>query len=196
GKDDRLTVPGLGGRFQSGHADLVREGYDVLLVAMGGIAAEAVAAADLLAADNVSAAVLVVASVSPAPVEDLAKALARFRLAFTVEAHSVAGGVGSLVAEVIAEQGIGCRLVRCGVRAAPDGLSGSAAYFHGVHGLSASALAQAVRRALDPSVGGSDRRSPRHPPTVTGAGEGFSSSAPAKPALGPRSPRPKGIAGG
>jgi transketolase len=148
GKDDRLTVPGLAGRFSLGHADLVREGDELLFVTMGSIAPEVVAAAEALAAEDVSAAVLVVASMSPAPVEDLAKVLARFRLAVSVEAHYVAGGVGSLVAEVIAEQGLRCRLVRHGVRSAPDGTSGSTSYHHGAHGLSASLLARTARRAL------------------------------------------------
>ena len=53
---------------------------------------------------------------SPAPLEDLAAALARVPVALTVEAHYATGGLGSLVAEVIAERGLGCRLVRCGVQ--------------------------------------------------------------------------------
>ena len=61
------------------------------------------------------AAWLIVASVSPAPVDDLAGLLARLPVALTVEAHYRVGGVGSLVAEVIAERDLRCRLVRCGV---------------------------------------------------------------------------------
>jgi len=53
-----------------------------------------------------------------------------------------------LVAEVIAEHGIECRLVRCGVKASPDGLSGSQHYLHEVHGLSSTALAGTAIQTL------------------------------------------------
>ena len=69
-------------------------------------------------------------------------------LVLSVEAHYVDGGLGSLVAEVIAEHGLRCRLVRCGVRAAPDGVCGSQAFLHERHGISASALVNNVATAL------------------------------------------------
>ena len=148
GKDDHLEVPGLDGRFRVGRAEQAREGEDVLLVACGSVTPEAVAAADALAAEGLRAGVAVVASVQPAPVDDLAALLARVPVALTVETHAITGGVGSLVAEVIAECGLGCRLVRCGVRTPPDGVSGSQRWLQEAHGLSASALAKAARAAL------------------------------------------------
>ena len=54
----------------------------------------------------------------------------------------------TLVAEVIAERALGTRLVRCGVRTPPDGVSGSQAWMQAAHGLSAPALAEAARAAL------------------------------------------------
>ena len=41
--------------------------------------------------------------------------LGRVRVALTVESHYLVGGVGSLVCEVVAEQRLDCRVVRCGV---------------------------------------------------------------------------------
>jgi transketolase len=148
GKDEKTTIPGLDGRFELGRAELVRDGHDVLLVATGGVTTEAVAAAEQLAARGVSAGVMVVASVSPAPVEDLARALRRFPVVVSVEAHYVVGGLGSLVSEVAAEHGIGCRVVRCGVRTAPGDRSGSQDYMHRLHGLSSEQLVDAALRAL------------------------------------------------
>ena len=46
-------------------------------------------------------------------------AFSDFSLVVTVKAHYVTGGLGSLVAELIAERHFGCELVRCGVRAVP-----------------------------------------------------------------------------
>jgi transketolase len=120
----------------------------VLLVVTGAAAREANAAADLLAARGVRAGLMVVASLQPAPVDDLAEALAQVQLVLTVEAHYASGGLGSLVAEVSAERGLPCRVVRCAVRAQPDGRSGSQAYLYARHGLSAESLAEQVMTAL------------------------------------------------
>ena len=149
GKDDALTVPGLDGRFALGRAQRVREGDDVALVAMGSVAAEAVAAADLLRDRGVSAAVWVVASVQPAPVDDLAAALGGVPVALTVEAHYVNGGLGSLVSEVAAEHGLACRVVRCGVQRPPDGVCGSQRFLYDAHGVSRDALVQKALGALE-----------------------------------------------
>jgi transketolase len=140
GKDDRSRVPGLDGRFRLGRAETIGAGTDLLLVATGSIARNAVAAADELAAGGIEATVLVVASVAPPPVDDLAETLDRFDAAVTVEAHYVNGGLGSLVCEVAAEHGLPCRVVRCGVRELEPGRSGSEAYLNEVHGLSVDRL--------------------------------------------------------
>jgi transketolase len=148
GKDDRTVVPGLNGRFELGRAQTIREGGDLLIISMGSITSEAVAAADALARQGINCTVMVVASLNPAPVDDLAEALARFSVALTVEAHYVSGGVGSLVSEVVAEQGLDCRIVRCGVRTTPDGVVGSQQFLHRVHGLTSEALTDAALQAL------------------------------------------------
>ncbi|HEY8600377.1 MAG TPA: transketolase C-terminal domain-containing protein [Thermomicrobiales bacterium] len=148
GKDDKTTVPGLEGRFALGRAQAVREGDDLLIIAMGSVAGEAAAAAELLAEQGIASTVLIVASLNPAPVADLAVAVARFPLTLTVEAHYTTGGLGSLVAEVIAETATGTRLVRCGVAAPSDGRSGSQEYFHRRHGLSRDGLVETARREL------------------------------------------------
>jgi transketolase len=147
GKDTNQMVEGLDGRFELGRADRVRDGEDVLLVATGRVAIDAIAAAEQLAKGGVSAAVLVVASLSPPPLEDLARELRRFELCLTVEAHYVTGGLGSLVAEVIADNGLGCRLLRNGAREAPTSI-GSQEHMHRQSGLAADQLAEAALKNL------------------------------------------------
>jgi len=148
GKDDTTEVPGLDGRFRLGHAELVRPGRDVCLVATGSVAAEASAAAEMLGARGVDAACLIVACLQPAPAEDIAAALGNVPAALTVEAHYANGGLGSLVSEVVAERGIRCRVRRCAVRTTPDGVSGSQRFMHQVHGLSREALVETALEAL------------------------------------------------
>jgi len=156
-----FTVPGLGDGFELGHAHRIGDGEDVALVALGGMAATAVAAAELLAARGIHASVLVVESVSPPPLVDLGRLLGSVPLAISIEAHYITGGLGSLVAEVIAERGLRCRLVRTGVQRQPIGVSGSREFMHDLLGLSPELVVEAMldaqagmrigRRAADPT---------------------------------------------
>ena len=148
GKDDRFAVPGLDGRFEPGEVQVVREGADVLLLSMGSVAGETEAAARELGREGISAAFGVAADLGPGVVDSLDRLLARFPVVVTVEAHYVNGGLGSLVAETIAERRRDCRLERCAVRRIPAEVMGSVAHLHELFGLSASAVAGAARAAL------------------------------------------------
>lgn len=148
GKDDKVTVPGLDGRFELGRAQRIGEGRDLLLVTTGNMGRDTVAAAEILASQGVACTVLMVASLNPAPEDDLKAALSQFPLVLTVEAHYLTGGVGSLVSEIVAEHGLGCRVVRCGIKTMPDGITGSQQYLHQMYGLSPEALATTALNAL------------------------------------------------
>ena len=148
GKDDKAVVPGLDGRFELGKVQHLRQGSDLLMIAMGSVATEAAAAAQALADRGVSCSLVIVASVSPAPVDELAALLARHPVALTVEGHYRVGGVGSLVAEVIAERDLRCHLVRCGVGSLPNGITGSQRYLQQLCGLSADKLVETAMAAV------------------------------------------------
>ncbi len=142
------TVPGLEGRFELGRLALLGEGRDVAILALGSLAGEAVRARELLAEQGIGATVAVISSVQPAPLDELRELLSERPLAVTVESHYRTGGLGSLTAEVIAEHGLGCRLVRAAVDAMPRGVTGTATYLNDLHGLSAASLAMSIARAL------------------------------------------------
>lgn len=148
GKDDKAIIPGLDGRFELAHSQQLRNGNDVVILALGSVAGEAAEAAELLAKQGISACVQVVASVTPSPAEDLAKLLGRFRLAVTVEAHYLSGGLGSLVSEIVAEGGLNCRVVRCAVRTNFDGATGGQNFLYNKFGISREAVAATVQREL------------------------------------------------
>jgi transketolase len=138
------AIPQLNGSFELGRLALIGEGADVAIIALGSIASEAVMARELLEQQGIDATVGVVSSVQPAPIDDLVKLLAARPLAVTVEAHYRTGGLGSLVAEVIAEHGLRCRLERRAVEEMPRGVTGTLPFLNDVHRLSARALAAAV----------------------------------------------------
>ena len=144
GKDDKAHVPGLDGRFGLGRLEVVCDGADLLILAMGSVASEARIAADPLRKQGINTTVGVVASVSPAPTEDLTDLLSRFPTAVTVETHYVNGGLGSLVCEAVAEGGLPCRVTRCGIRATPTGVTGSQEYLNHTYGLTSDAIVTAA----------------------------------------------------
>lgn len=144
-------LPGLDGRFELGRLAILREGGDAAILAIGAIAHEAVAAADLLLERGIDATVAVVSSFNPSPLEELAALLDGMPAALTVESHYRDGGLGSLVAETIAENRLGCRLLRAAVTEMPGGEAGSQSYLEDHHQLSATHLAERLTRALAPA---------------------------------------------
>ena len=125
-----------------------RRGDDLLILTMGSIAVEASAATEALSAEGIDASLVVVSTLNPIERAPLAETLSRFTAVLTVEAHYVNGGLGSAIAEVIAEEGLGCRLIRCGVRSGPDGVTGGASYLRGRHGLTRTGIVEKARHAL------------------------------------------------
>ncbi|MGH9241773.1 MAG: transketolase family protein [Vicinamibacterales bacterium] len=148
GKDDVNTVPGLNGRFEAGRAQVLSEGRDILLIAMGPIARQAGEAASRLTAHGHSVGLMIVDTVNPPPVDHLRRALTSVPVAMTVEAHYRVGGLGSLVSEIVAEHALGCRVARCGVADMPVGRTGSDAWTAAQHGLSTEGLIASALRAL------------------------------------------------
>jgi len=142
------SIPELGGRFSPGRADILREGRDIALIALGPAVRIALDAADLLAPLGVEAAVAVVSSFNPSPTEDIAGLLDRVPMAITVEVHYVNGGLGSFVAEVIAEHGLDVRLLRSAVHEMPRARSGSQQYLLEHYGLTSRAVVDSALASL------------------------------------------------
>lgn len=145
---DNVAVQALGGRFRLGRAELIGTGLDVAIVTYGGITGEAIHAARLLAQQGVRSTVAVVASLAPAPVDDLVALLGQVPVAVTLESHYVVGGVGSLACEVVAEHGLACQVMRCGMRSMPRGTTGGSSYLLDLHGLSGPAVANVAMDAV------------------------------------------------
>jgi transketolase len=151
GKDDRASVPGLNGRFAMDRVQVVREGGDIALAAMGSIAAEVAVAADELSAQGIEACVIVVSSFNPDPADDLARVLASHALVISVEAQSISGGLAAMIATTIASRGLPCRLWPLAVHASPDGSSGSQQDRWRKHGLDRREIVRTALRALTDS---------------------------------------------
>lgn len=130
--------------FKPGAIDVLREGADVALVAMGSTVHEIVSAAATLADQGIDAAVINVPSIRPCDTAQLLAALQKSRRVITVEEHNVNGGVGSLVAEVLAEAGCAIPLTRLGIADGGYAIAADRKDMRAHHGIDAAGV---VRKA-------------------------------------------------
>jgi transketolase len=132
-------------RFEFGKAVQLREGTDVCLIGTGATVQEALKAADELSGDGISARVLNVHTIAPIDRDAILAAAADCHRIVTVEDHNVAGGLGSAVAEVVA-QGNGARVTILGTR--DYGQSGTPEELYDAYGISAKHVAAAARETV------------------------------------------------
>ncbi|MRX80071.1 transketolase family protein [Enorma shizhengliae] len=126
-------------------ANVLREGSDISIMACGVEVAQALAAADALAAEGISAEVVDVMSVKPLDEETIIASAAKTGRVLTVEEHSIYGGMGSAVAELLSEKHP-VPVTRLGMTT--FGQSGDAAELLAYYGLDAAGLAARVREVL------------------------------------------------
>lgn len=126
-------------------ANVLREGSDISIMACGVEVAQALAAADALAAEGISAEVVDVMSVKPLDEETIIASAAKTGRVLTVEEHSIYGGMGSAVAELLGEKHP-VPATRLGMTT--FGQSGDAAELLAYYGLDAAGIAARVREVL------------------------------------------------
>lgn len=104
----RLAVPVINDtpdyKFELGKGVVLREGKDVTIIATGLPVSECLAAADKLAADGIDAKVLNIHTIKPLDEDLVVKAAKETGKVVTVEEHSVIGGLGSAVCDVLSEK--------------------------------------------------------------------------------------------
>ena len=114
----RLAVPVINDRddykFEIGKGVVLKEGTDLTLIATGLEVAESLAAAEKLEAEGISVEVINMHTIKPLDVDLVVRSAAKTGKVVTVEEHSIIGGLGSAVAEVLAEKQP-AKLLRIGV---------------------------------------------------------------------------------
>ena len=132
--------------FEIGKANVLREGKDVAVFACGLMVAEALEAAKLLAADGIDAAVINVHTIKPIDAECVAEYARKCGKVVTVEEHSVIGGLGDAVAEVLMGK-VDCKFKKIGVND-QFGQSGKAQDVLREYGLTFDQIAASIKAAL------------------------------------------------
>ena len=130
-----------------GKAEIVKEGRDIALFAVGSMVKTACLAAELLEKEQISAAVLNMRFVKPLDKEALRGYASAAECVVTCEENALAGGFGSAVAEFFADEGIQVPLLRIGL---PDSFveQGTRQELLELCGLTAEAIVEKVKKRI------------------------------------------------
>jgi len=133
-------------RFVPGKTISLKEGSDVLLISTGPQSVRCLQAAELLHGQGISAGVLHVPSIKPVNKEEIVSAAEKAKVVVTVEEHTIYGGLGGLVAEVLSEASPR-RVIRYGIE---DrwGESAPNDYLLDLFQMSASRLSERVQKLV------------------------------------------------
>jgi transketolase len=145
----RNKVPTLFGEdytFKIGKAHVFHEGKDAAIIAVGIMVAEALKARDLLKADGIDAGVINMSTIKPIDRDAIMAAAKRCGAIVTAEEHSIIGGLGGAVAEVVTETNP-VPMMRIGVKDT-FGTSGDQEGLLKHYGLSAQDIAAAVMEVI------------------------------------------------
>ena len=145
----RLAVPRLfdeNYKFEIGKGVYLKEGTDVTIIATGLLVGPAIEAAEALASEGISAAVINMATIKPIDRDIILDAANKTGCIVTAEEHNIIGGLGSAVAEVVCETKP-VPVVRLGVND-EFGKSGPALELLDIYGLNAKGIIEKAKAAI------------------------------------------------
>ena len=132
--------------FEIGKANVLREGGDAAIFACGLMVSESLEAAKLLEAEGIHASVINVHTIKPIDADCVTKYAEKCGKVITVEEHSVIGGLGDAVADVLMGK-VNCKFHKIGVQD-QFGQSGKAADVLREYRLTADLIAEDIKASL------------------------------------------------
>lgn len=146
----RLAVPVINDKpdykFELGKGVTLREGNDVAIIATGLCVNESLEGAELLKADGINARVINIHTIKPIDKDIIVKAAKECGKVVTVEEHSIIGGLGAAVCEVLSEE-YPTKVKRIGVMDV-FGESGPAVALIEKYGLDSKSIAKSVKEFI------------------------------------------------
>ena len=128
----------------------LRSGRDVVILGTGGVLEEALQAAELLQPFGIDCAVFSAHTIKPIDVDGITTLGRSAQLLVTLEEHTLDGGFGSAVAEVLSDAGVHpTAFRRFGLRDGFSSIVGSQAYLRQKYGLDAGALVRGIVEVLE-----------------------------------------------
>lgn len=128
--------------------DCTDKQYKVAILSTGAILDEAYQAVCELAKQGIAVEQYSFPTVKPLDMETIIDGAKQYDYIFTLEEHNIIGGLGGAVAEVLAESGLQCRLVRMGINDCYCATVGDQKYLREMYGISASAVVARVQQVL------------------------------------------------
>lgn len=135
--------------FEIGKAIPVREGSDTTLIVTGGLLYNAIRAAEVLAEDGIEVRVLSMPTIKPLDEEAVLAAAGETSAVFTLEEHSIIGGLGGAVAETLLEAEQRPRhFKRIGLKDRFSSIVGDQDYLRAQYGLDVTGIVNTIRKTL------------------------------------------------
>lgn len=120
-------------KFKIGKLKEIRKGYDIAVITIGTVINEAIKAADILREKNNYISVYSVYSLKPIDKEQILEIAKEYKYIITVEEHQITGGLGSTIAEIIAENNMNTKIIRLGLNDEFTSVVGNQEYLREVY---------------------------------------------------------------
>jgi transketolase len=133
-------------KFEIGKGTVIREGMDITIISTGSIINEAIKVAENLK-EKVSVRIINLSTVKPIDTELILQAASETGNIITLEEHTIYGGLGSAVSEVLSENGCGIKFKRMGLRGFSKGC-GNRDEMREINGIDCESITQMVKALL------------------------------------------------
>lgn len=131
--------------FQIGKAAIISEGSDVTFIVTGALLENVLGASEALNREGVASGVVSMHTVKPIDTDAVVACAAASKLLVTVEEHTILGGLGGAVAEVMSQSAMGVPVLRLGLQDSFSSVVGDQEFLRGQHGLDVDGIVMAVR---------------------------------------------------
>lgn len=135
-------------QFEIGKGVTLKEGKDITLIGTGSILKDILDMAGALQKEGIQARVINIHTIKPVDREIILQAIEETGKIVTIEDHNITGGLGSAVAEVVAESGQGVRFKRFGLRDFSRGY-GTYAQVKEMNGIGMVNIEKGIRECLE-----------------------------------------------
>lgn len=131
--------------FNAGEPDCLRQGKDVLIVALGSVVSEAYTACETLSAEGLNPTLVNLSSIRPLNEEAYLNLLKGHSAIITVEEHSLHGGIGALTAVLLAQSGLSKKFKMLGISLGEFAHYGTRKNIRAHYGIDAAGICNTVR---------------------------------------------------
>lgn len=146
-RDDTKNIHYDNYRFEFGKAEKIKEGNDVAIIACGPMVEKSLVAAKILEVDNIRVKLYNMSTIKPIDIDAIVDAAKNTRGIITVEDHSIIGGLGSAVSEIVC-QTYPTRVIRIGVND-EFGMSAKAEELYAHYGITVDNIVKYAKEILD-----------------------------------------------